>query len=205
MKCRTLMTGLIGLALLAAPITAAAKDYDNGNSNSRQPQSESRSSASTTRSQEHANAPARNAAPAMETRHESRDQGAGRAVNTAPAQATRNENRDQRVNRDENRGPAVTENREGRAYGDEHDRGDRGRGDGDRWNHNHDYDYGRAGAPYYEMPRGYAGGACAWARHLRVVYNQDRYSGHPAAAEDLLPRLRNAERACGGVPYGYLR
>ena len=32
MKLRTnLMTGLIGLAMLAAPITAAAKDNDSGN------------------------------------------------------------------------------------------------------------------------------------------------------------------------------
>ncbi|HWN57428.1 MAG TPA: hypothetical protein VNO74_04975, partial [Methylomirabilota bacterium] len=55
----------------------------------------------------------------------------------------------------------------------------------------------------YAMPRNYASGSCGWARHLRSVYNQDRYSGHPGAAADLLPRLRRAERACNGSSYGY--
>ena len=55
------------------------------------------------------------------------------------------------------------------------------------------------------MPQGYAGGACAWARHLNIIYNEDRNTGHPAAAADLLPQLHNAERACGGIPYGFLR
>ena len=32
-------------------------------------------------------------------------------------------------------------------------------------------------------------------------YYQDRNTGHPAAAADLLGQLRNAERNCGGVPY----
>jgi hypothetical protein len=53
------------------------------------------------------------------------------------------------------------------------------------------------------MPDGYNGGACGWAQHLRNVYWHDRNTGHPAAAADLLPQLNQAQRACGGVPYGY--
>jgi hypothetical protein len=48
------------------------------------------------------------------------------------------------------------------------------------------------------MPEGYAGGPCAWAHHLRVVIDQDRESGHPAAADDLIPHLHEAERRCHG-------
>src|SRR5208337_4787607 len=149
---RNLMTGLIGLAMLAAPITAAAQDRDSGKYDSHQAQVQS-----------HDNAPARTAAPAIATRKESRDQRDARSFNTGPVVT---EHRDVRVDRDHD-GPYAVE------------------------------------APIYVMPRGYAGGACGWARHLRTVYEQDRNTGHPAAAADLLPQLRKAERACGGVPYGY--
>ncbi len=70
------------------------------------------------------------------------------------------------------------------------------------YNYNRGY-YGYRNRGYYGGS--YAGGSCEYARHLRRVYNQDRWSGHPAAAEDLLPRLRKAERACGGGVYGYNR
>ena len=53
------------------------------------------------------------------------------------------------------------------------------------------------------MPGGYYGGACGWAQHLRNVIRHDEYTGHPAAAADLTYQLHRAERACGGVPYGY--
>ncbi|HKN12006.1 MAG TPA: hypothetical protein VJX68_02330 [Candidatus Binatus sp.] len=172
---RNLMTGLIGLAMLAAPITAAAQDRDSGKYDSHQAQVQS-----------HDNAPARTAAPAIATRKESRDQRDARSFNTGPVVT---EHRDVRVDRDH---------------------------DADRWKHDGDRDYRNYGdrdrdydgpyaveAPIYVMPRGYAGGACGWARHLRTVYEQDRNTGHPAAAADLLPQLRKAERACGGVPYGY--
>src|SRR5277367_1115707 len=56
---RNLMTGMIGLAMLAAPITAAAKDNDSGRNNSHPAQTVSRSNES------RPNAPAREAAPAM--------------------------------------------------------------------------------------------------------------------------------------------
>ena len=53
------------------------------------------------------------------------------------------------------------------------------------------------------MPYGYSGGACAWARHLHNVYRRDMYTGHPAAASDLIPQLERAERRCGVGFYGY--
>ena len=65
MNCkRNLMTGLIGLALLAMPMTAAAKDNDTGRNNSRQERTES-----------HSNAPAPRAysAPARSETCEARD------------------------------------------------------------------------------------------------------------------------------------
>ena len=74
----------------------------------------------------------------------------------------------------------------------------------DGWRYRRGYNYNR-GYYGYAMPRGYYGGSCGWARHLRQVYNQDRYSGHPAAASDLLPQLHRAERSCGGANYGYSR
>src|SRR5579864_6311518 len=102
-----LMTGLIGLALLAAPISAAAKDNDSGRNVSHQARSESRhdsspSHDSSARSNDHG----RSAAPASAARNESRDQRGARnesrdqrgasneTRNSAPAPATRNESRD---------------------------------------------------------------------------------------------------------------
>ena len=71
------------------------------------------------------------------------------------------------------------------------------------WDDDYHYrDRGYYSNPYV-MPRSYAGGACAWARHLRIVYNQDRYRGHPAAARDLIPQMHRAERACAAGTYGY--
>jgi hypothetical protein len=229
---RNLVTGLIGLALIAAPITAAARDNDSGRNNPHQAQAQSHNNApaphsnsAPQRGNDHARnfaqAPAprveshdqrparvetRNFAPVPVTRNESRDQRSFRndARNFAPAPVTRNESRDQRGVRAENRAPEVVEHRDFRQ--DQHD--------GDRWNRDRDRDYRNyghrdddddyaEGAPYYVMPYGYAGGACAWARHLRNVYYYDRSTGHPAAAAYLLPQLRRAERNCGGVPYGY--
>ena len=209
---RNLMTGLIGLAILAAPITAAAKNNsDGGRNNSRQ---ESHYSAPA-RSNDHA----RNFAPAPAPRNEVRNQGGARneVRNFAPAPAPRNEVRNQGGGRNWDPAPPVTERREVRQRGDDGHRDWRdGRNDGDRRDRDHDRDYrnygGRyygdnddysEGAPYYVMPEGYAGGACAWARHLRNVYYYDRNTGHPAAAAYLLPQLRRAEERCGGVPYGY--
>lgn len=216
---RKLITGLIGIAMLATPIAAAAKDHDSRN-DSNQPQAQAHNNAPVSRSynmparperaetrperaQERFSAPARNVAPAPIARHqERREERAERNLNQAPVVAP---------------APAVATRRDWRE--DRHE----SRND-NRWNRNEerrdyvrrDYDndhrgpnYGNRG--YYDrddawaMPRNYAGGSCAWARHLRVVYNQDRYSGHPAAAADLLPRLRRAERACGGSRYGYNR
>jgi hypothetical protein len=180
---RGLMTALIGLAMLATPITAAAKDHHDGGGRNYSHQ-ESRSY----------NAPARSYAPAHNfgNRHEFRNE---RNWNAAPVVAHRDwsgDRHDWNGDRHEYRG------------------GNRGWGDADDYRH---YGYGNYGyRSYYAAPAyvasgpyyggsGYGGNACAWAQHVRNVYARDRYTGHPAAAADLLPRLRNAERACGGVPY----
>jgi len=233
---------LIGLAMLAAPMTAAAKDRDS-HSDSNQPQAQAHGNARISPSynmpraeaaqpranheQARENAPARTVAPAM-TMNRS-DQRADRAENAArrdvrqDQSADRAENaarrdvrEDRREHRTFNAAPVVAaparedrrDNRNGNWTRNEarHDGRDYGRRDYDNDYRGHNYNRG-----YYDrddawaMPRNYAGGSCAWARHLRVVYNQDRYSGHPAAAADLLPRLRRAERACGGSNYGYNR
>lgn len=219
---RNLVTGLIGLALLAAPITAAARDNDSGRNNSHQAQAQSHNNAPAPRfnsAPERSNDHARNFAQAPAPRVESHDQRAARVEprNFVPAPVIRNESRDQRSFRAENRAPEVVQHRDFRQ--DQNDahrdfRQDRNearrdwredRHDGDYRNYGHrddDDDYAE-GAPYYVMPYGYAGGACAWARHLRNVYYYDRRTGHPAAAAYLIPQLRRAERNCGGVPYGY--
>jgi hypothetical protein len=215
---RKLITGVIGLAMLATPIVAAAKDHD-GRNDSNQPQAQAHSNAPVSRSynmparperaearperaQERFSAPARNVAPAPTARQERHEERTERNFNRAPVVAPApavTTRRDWREDRHENR----IDNRWNR---------NEARRDYVRRDYNNDYrgpNYGRRN--YYDrgdawvMPRNYAGGSCAWARHLRVVYNQDRYSGHPAAAADLLPRLHRAERACGGTRYGYNR
>jgi hypothetical protein len=178
---RKLMAALIGLALLAAPITAAAKDRDSGRNDAHQARTESRGDGSASHSYSapaRANDRARNFVPAPMTHSESRDHHETRNAPVAVEHRDWNQGRDERGDR-------------GRDYRDyrDHDRGDRD-------------DYA-VGAPYYVMPPEYAGGACAWAQHLRNVIARDRYTGHPAAASDLLPQLYRAEQACGGVPYGY--
>jgi hypothetical protein len=194
-----LMMGLIGLALLAAPITASAQKTDERKFDSHQSQSNNRPAEPRSyNSQSRSNAPAPNLAPATADRN-------------VRSQAVRNESRDERVNR-----TATVDRDHDIRKGDRDDRNYVNR-DNDRDYHrdydrnyhrdyDRDYDYdGRRVEGYYVMPRGYAGGACAWARHLRGVYNHDRVTGHPDAANDLLPQLRRAERSCGGVPYVYLR
>lgn len=172
-----LMMGLIGLAMIAAPITASAQNTDNHKYETTAPHTFS--------------------SPARENRT---------VRNVTPP------TREERVNRT---APEVSTHRDAKEV-----REDVNRWDANRWNdrafHNYDYrdygyrDYGRdyygpRAEGYYVMPQGYAGGACAWARHLNIIYNEDRNTGHPAAAADLLPQLHNAERACGGIPYGFLR
>ncbi len=224
MKLRkNLMTGLLGVALMAAPMTAVAQDHNNGKNDSRPAQSESRSNES------HGNAEAHNAAPAMHNesreqhsarpetraaapenmnRNEGRDERGARTETrkAAPAVATRNESRDN--GRTYNNAPAVATNRDSRDYGN---RGghDRNYGERDGRNYGRDYDHDDYGhdreyaAGGWVMPGGYYGGACGWAQHLRNVIRHDEYTGHPAAAADLMYQMHRAERACGGVPYGY--
>jgi hypothetical protein len=210
MKCsRSIFTGLIGLAMLAAPITAAAKDNDSGRNNSHQERVETRQ------------APSHNAAPA--THNENHEQRSARVETRTEAPAVHN---DFRANRNEapaarnfNQGrvvaaPAPEPRRDVRedrraANGDwrngvEHDndgwKRDKRYRDYDHDDYDHDRDYAAGG---WVMPRGYYGGACGWAQHLRNVYRHDEYTGHPAAARDLLWQIRRAERECGGIPYGY--
>ena len=206
---RNLMTGLIGLAILAAPITAAAKNNDGGRNNSHQERAEVRNNAP-----ERSNDHARNFPQPPAPRNEFRSQGGARneTRNFAPAPAPRNEFREQGgartwvpapepVRRDA-REDRRDGNRDWREGGNDGDRGNRDYRNYDR-DRGYDGDDYSEGAPYYVMPEGYAGGACAWARHLRNVYYYDRNTGHPAAAASLLPQLRRAEQRCGGVPYGY--
>jgi hypothetical protein len=192
-----LMMGLIGLALIAAPITASAqkadgRKYDSHQSQSNNNAAERHSYSSASRS----DGPARNFAPATEDRN-------------LRSQPMRNEFRDDRVNRtasNDRDNDIRNRDRDDRNYvNSDHDRDYHRDYDRD-YHRDYDRDYdGRRAEGYYVMPRGYSGGACAWAQHLRGVYNHDRNTGHPAAAADLLPQLHNAERNCGGVPYGFLR
>jgi hypothetical protein len=221
---RKLITGLFGLALIAAPITAAAKDNDSGRNNSHQEQAQARSNESHAdarqqeqgRDQHQARVENRqdNHAARVENRQDNR---AARVENRQDNHEARVENRQDNRNeaRSYNRAPYVNEHRDARE--DRHDgnwNGDRHEG-GDRDGHwiygdrgrdydlAYDPDYDREYESGWVMPNGYGGGACAWARHLRNVYNHDRYTGHPAAAQSLVWQMRRAERACGGVPYGY--
>ena len=182
---KDLMSGLIGLALLALPITAAARDNDSGRNSPHQ--------------SVRADAAAHNSVSASVTRNEVREQHDARSFNRAPAVAAR---RDVREDRHEDRVDARREWRDDRRDW-RHDRDGDDRWDRDGYRGRGYYAPYSNGAPYYVMPRGYAGGACAWARHLRAVYLHDRNTGHPSAANDLLPQMRRAERSCGGVPYGY--
>ena len=217
-----LTTGLIGLALFATPVIAAAQNHDNGRHDSHQSQSNGGNHSAPSHSDRgpaHMNAPEHNNGPSMAPRHEQtnanrnefRDQRANnnRNFNAAPAVEHR-DFRDQRANRDfrDDRREASADRRDWRE--DRHENRWDARDHRD-WDHGHpDYAYDNdrrwgpyyAGGPTYLMPEGYAGGSCAWARHLRAVYIHDEYTGHPAAANDLLWRVRRAERACG-LRYGY--
>ncbi len=181
---RTLMTALIGLAMLAAPITAAAKDHkdhDGGGKNYSHQESRSFNAG----------------------KHEFRNQ---RTWTPAPVAAVRqdwnedhrgwNGHRDWNEDRHDNGWHNGWRHRDG----DADDYANYGYGG---YYRNRGYYTGPAYvAPYYGRSGYASGGACAWAQHVRNVYSRDRYTGHPAAARDLLSQLRRAEQACGGVPYG---
>lgn len=215
---KNLITGLIGFAMLAAPLAATAMETDTGRNDSRQPQAQTHQAAP----ESHANrAPARTSAPM----HNSAPSNIMRKE--APTTATRAEPREERSTRTartETKAASVATHRDSREVrGDSHEV----RGEASRSNHvasydhrdrsyeyrdgsydhrdyrGHDYGGYAVAEPIYVMPRGYAGGACAWARHLRHVYYQDENTGHPAAASDVLVELHRAERNCGGVPYSY--
>src|SRR6266481_3741343 len=83
---RNLMTGLFGLALLAAPISAAAKDNDHGGNDAHQAQAQSHESHQDARHAEPAHEARHEAAP--QTQHESRVEN-----RSAPAAMERHEAR----------------------------------------------------------------------------------------------------------------
>src|SRR6202022_1460288 len=139
---KNLITGLIGLAMLATPIAAAAKDRDSRNDYNNAPISRSYD---------------------VPTQSDT--------WNSSPI-------------------VLVDDWREDR-YERNHRWGNDGWRDRRGYNYNRGY-YGYGNRRHYPTPRTHGGGSCGWARHLRRVYNQDRYSGPPAAASDLLPRLRRA-------------
>ncbi len=228
---RKLITGLFGLALIAAPITAAAKD-DSGNNNSHQQQAQpahSNDSHAEGRHQEQAshNEVREQRAAQPQVREQPREQHQAARVESRPetrnevrvesrpenhnvvreesnARVGTNEYRGQREAGREYNGGERRDAREDRHEGGDHD-GHWIYGDRGRdYDLAYDPDYDREYASGWVMPGGYRGGACAWARHLHNVYRHDQYTGHPAAAESLIWQMRRAERACGGgVPYGY--
>ncbi len=187
---KTLLTGLIGLGMLALPIAAAAQNGKNDSYKSQSQYNHNELVSHPNNAQIHANAAAHTNVPAYK---------APVTHNVSPAPEARHDY-DQHANRNWNAAPARAPGYERHAF-----RNDRNWGyNGDQYDRDYYNYYPRSGPPYYEMPGEYAGGACSWARHLRLVYDQDRARGHPAAANDLLPQLHRAERACG-VPYGYNR
>jgi hypothetical protein len=176
----SLMTALIGLAMLATPITAAAKkDHDGGGRNYSH-QSESRSF---------------NAG-----KHEFRNQGGNARWAGAPYVATHHDWNEDHRGWSGYRHDNGWHNGWRNGDGDADDYANYGYGG---YYRNRGYYNGPSYvAPYYGQG-GYAagGGSCAWAQHVRNVYARDRYTGHPSAARDLLPQLRRAEQSCGGGSY----
>jgi len=176
---RSLMMVLVGVAMLATPITAAAYDNnhyarDNAHNNSRAAHV-SRSTNAPAR----AFAPARNVGPAGVTQRDFRN-------NVAAA------NRDWREDHNGwNRGSGTSD--EYRNYGNP--------------GYYRAPGYPVAG-PYYGAP-GYVGGPgyaaagpCGRAQKVMNIYARDRNTGHPAAAADVLANNQALFRSCGiGSPY----
>jgi len=234
------MTGLIGLALMAAPITAAAQEQNNRGRSDSHPAAQAQSHASAAhseRAQARPNVSEHRSAPEAANRNASRETRSARTETrqAEPQAATRTENRAERNaaaeshrgattasrtfnehnDRNIKTGASVTANEErggNRSYNNSYKgsysyNGSNDHNYGNRYYRNyggHEYDHDREyAAGGWVMPEGYSGGACAWAQHLRNVYRHDEYTGHPAAASDLLWQLHRAERNCGGARYGY--
>jgi hypothetical protein len=234
------MTGLIGLALMAAPITAAAQEQNNRGRSDSHPAAQAQSHASAAhseRAQARPNVSEHRSAPEAANRNASRETRSARTETrrAEPQAATRTENRAERNaaaeshrgattasrtfnehnDRNIKTGASVTANEErggNRSYNNNYKgsysyNGSNDHNYGNRYYRNyggHEYDHDREyAAGGWVMPEGYSGGACAWAQHLRNVYRHDEYTGHPAAASDLLWQLHRAERNCGGARYGY--
>ena len=209
---RNLIVGFLGLALAAIPMTVSAQTNDNGQ-NRNQTQSHERAQASTS---EQARPESRsNSAMQEKAGHEKAAPEANRS--SEQRKMSNNESREQKNMSNESREqknmtsnqPREHENRTAEAApeanhpeANHEEHHDNGNWHGDRNYVEHDHGGGTyaagGGGPIWVMPEGYAGGPCAWAHHLRVVIDQDRESGHPAAADDLMPHLYEAERRCHG-------
>jgi len=165
---RSLMTVLVGLAMLATPIAAAAKDhnrYDNSHA------------ARVSRS---FNAPARNVAPVVVNRHAFR-QGSAATWMPAPAVVARHEWRGN--HRGWNRGDGDADDYQN--YGNP------------RYYPAPVYTAPVYAAPVYQgYGAGYGGGQnCGKAQRIVNTYYRDRNTGHPAAANDVLRQNRWAFRS----------
>jgi hypothetical protein len=178
------MTVLVGLAMLATPITAAAKDHRGGGNFSRPAQVRAQVRSFNPPGRAFAGA---RVAPLVVTNHPFRNRAAFVPAPVVVAD------------------PDWKADRKEWKHGWKH--GPDGDGDADDYaNYGRGYYVAPAPvvAPYYAGPAyaGYAGGrSCAHARQIMTVYQQDRYRGHPAAAAELLRRNQWAFRSgCGGVP-----
>ena len=181
---RTLMTALVGLALMATPIAAAAKDHG-------------RFARTNVRVSRPFVAPARNFAPVVVNKHEFRN---SQVWTPAPVAVARHE---WKGNGWKN---GWTKNEwKGRGWGD---------GDADDYQNYGYGNPGYVAAPVYAAPAypvaapyygsGYAGGnGCRKAQSIVTNYYKDRNTGHPAAAADILRNNQWAFRSgcAGGSPY----
>lgn len=194
---RNLIVGILGLALAAVPMTVSAQENNNGQNRN---QTQSHESATAPRSNQQARPEERsNKSTQEKAGHEAMQEKAGHEA-AAPEANRSSEQRNMSNNQ-----PREHENRTAQAAPPEanhEEHRDNGNWHGDQNYADHDHDHGggtyAAGGPIWVMPEGYSGGPCAWAHHLRVVIDQDRATGHPAAADDLMPHLYEAERRCHG-------
>jgi hypothetical protein len=186
---RTLMTVLVGLAMLAAtPIAASAKDHGR------------RFVRTNVRASRPFVAPVRNFGPVVVNKHQFRN---SPVWTPAPVVVTRHEWKGNGW-----KGNGWKKNEwKGRGWGDADDDDDDYQG----------YGYGNPGyvaAPVYAAPAyqvaapyyggGYAGvNGCRKAQSIVTNYYKDRNTGHPAAAADMLRKNQWAFRSgcAGGAPY----
>jgi hypothetical protein len=208
---QNLTAALVGIAMLATPIAAAAKDHGRNFQNSSRPSHAARTFA----------APARTFTPASVARRFAFRNIAQRpiainAVNRAPRFRPNfippGHLRAPGWNRNWNNSQAYVP--AGNRY-DEEEEEERERNysqsavvcdaDGDDCHAAGGYqggyypNYGYNGGGYQG---GYGSAACVEAQRLQQQVRRDRATGHPAAANDVLRKMARVERACGGGQVG---